>query len=218
MKKKTQKALIVGLVGISLVCLGTTAALFNAKTGAIDRVFTEETETSGSYSVEVFNLVEATSTKDATFKSVAKIEDVGSPFKEAKIEFKSYGDEDHPATVVVGETNTCSYIEEMKITLTLADNVDFYIGSVSVYGFAYTNTDESCELETSVKVGNHGFELYDNHSIDIFMNKNVYSGDVVITIKNPVSNEKKLVPGTFTIGEIAFNYLDDIAFEIPSAE
>ena len=216
MKKKTQKALIVGLVGISLVALGTTAALVNAKTGAIDRVFTEETETSGSYSLEVFNLVEATSTKDATFKSVAKIDDVGSPFKEAKIEYKSFGDEDHLATVVVGETSTCSYVEEMKITLTLADNVDFYIGSVVINGFAYTNADESCELETSVKVGNQYYDLYDNHSQDIYMNKNVYSGEVVITIKNPVANEKKLVPGTFTIGEIVFNYLDELAFSLPT--
>lgn len=216
MKKKTQKALIVGLVGISLVALGTTAALVNAKTGAIDRVFTEGKETNGNYSLNLIDIVEAKSTTDASFKQEIKVEDVNSPFAEIVVEYTTYADNDHPAAVVVEENVTCSYVEEVKLTFTLKENVDYYVGSLGLLDFDFTNPDETEDLEYSVKVGNHDYDGYLFSDEKLFVNKNTYSDDIVVTIKNPLAKEKKTVEGKFTLGFISFNYLDSESYTAPS--
>ena len=217
MKKKTQKGLLVGaIVLLSVTVVGVTAGLINAKTGAIDRAFTEEKASNGHYNVKLVDIVSAKSTTEEDFTQNIKVEDEASPFAEIQVDVKTYADSDHPAVIAVDTSVECSYIEEVKLTFSLKENVDYYIGSVAMTGFDFTNADETESLGLSVEVGNKDYDGYLFSDVKIFMNKNTYSDDIVVTIKNPLAGEKKIVEGKFELGEITFNYLDTVAYTAPS--
>ena len=211
-KKNKKLGLKIGIAVLAFVSVSLTLGLINAETGMFTKMFAEEHDTNGRFEISLpTTLVSKDATKD--FTQEVEVSDENSPFEKYEVNVKVYNDEDTTARLNVAEgVATASYVEEVEIVLTLADDVEYYMGTFAFDGFGFADSDAEEELEISVKVGKTTYDCVSYSETIMFLNDVPVSDDVVITINNPYASEEKIEAHEFTIGTILINNLDATAY------
>ena len=212
-KKRMNKklALKVGIGVLAFVSVSLTLGLINAETGFINKMVGQDHDSNGNYSVALgTTLVSKDSTKDYT----QEVELVGenSPFEKMELSVKVYGEDETSRLNVTEDVVTASYVEEIEMTFTLAEDVEYYIGTIGLMNFGFVDTDDEEELDIKVKVGRTTYECISYSETIMFLNEVTISDDVVITITNPYADDEKVEAHEFTLGTIIFNALDQTSY------
>lgn len=214
MAKKMNKklGLKVGIGVLAFVSVSLTLGLINAETGFINKLVGQDHDTNGRFEISLpTTLVSKDATKD--FTQEVEVSDVNSPFEKYEVNVKVYCDEDSTARLNVAEgVATASYVEEVEVVLTLAEDVEYYMGSFAFDGFGFVDSEDEEELEIKVKVGKTTYECVSYSETIMFLNEVTISDDVVITITNPYADDEKVEAHEFTIGTITINNLDTTSY------
>lgn len=219
--KKRNNKKILSAVLITLVAVGGLSAIAmisNAETGWINDLARNDEKTSGLYSYSLVSGITATTSDEAEFDQEIEISDTNSPFEKLEVKYTSYADEDNEASVSVGTSVTCEYVEEVTLTFTLAEDVEYNIGTIALNGFGLADTDDEEALDIEVRVDGARFTCVDYSENMLFLSEiNPECGEVEIVIKNPHAKDKKVEAHAFTLGTIVFNPLDVSSYAPESA-
>lgn len=217
MKKNKKNKKVLKAVLITLVAVGGLSAvtlISNNETGWLDNLVRNDEKTGGSFNYALVSGITAVSESDETFKQEIEFTDESNPFEKLLVEYKSYADEDNEASVTIADgLVSCEYIEEVKLTFTLGEDVDYNIGTIALYKFGFADTEDEEELDIEVRVDGVRFTAVDYSENQLYLaDINPECGEVEILIRNPHAKDDKVEANAFTMGAIYFNTLDTTAY------
>lgn len=211
--KKVVKAVCITLLAVA--GLSAVAMISNQETGWANDLFKQDVKTSGLYHFETNTLISDMTSDKSTFKQEVELSGENTPFEKVTIDYKTYGGEDDVASVKVNEDVVeFSYIEEVTLTYTLAEDVEYNIGLIGLSFADFVDSEDEAKLDIEVRVDGYRFTCIDYSDVLLYLSEiNPKCGDVEITIKNPYAKEKEVEAHTFALGSIEFNLLDVNQYE-----
>lgn len=216
--KKNKKVLTAVLVTLlSVGALSAVAMITNAETGWVNDLMRNDETTSGASMYVLGQSLEAcTFEEEKVIKSdltPAEENQMVFPFEKVEYKFTTYASDDEVGSITLDESTgvaICSYVEEVTITYTLADDYeDFNLGTIMLMQFGFTDSDDEEKLEYELRVDGKRFSSIDYSLNPIFYSEvNPVCGDLEIIIKNPYANAEDVEAHQFTLGALIINPTD----------